>query len=169
MTESEPKAEKLSSPGGTPLTTLTWADVRTRLSDGEDYLLATSDAGGRVHMVPVLSVWLEGAVCFSTGRQTRKVRDLAENHSCAVTVPGHDVDLVVEGTAHLVRDPARLRRVADLFPAKYPWWHPVVREGEFHDPADTSLSAPHHVFAVAPTVVFAFGKEEGFSATRWRF
>ncbi|MGP4102707.1 hypothetical protein [Nonomuraea sp. KM90] len=43
------------------------------------------------------------------------------------------------------------------------------REEEFHDPADTSLSDPQHVFAVAPTVVFAFGKEEGFSATRWRF
>ncbi|TMR22304.1 pyridoxamine 5'-phosphate oxidase family protein [Nonomuraea turkmeniaca] len=169
MAESEPTAEKLSSPSGTPLTALTWADVRTRLSDSEDYLLATSGAGGRVHVVPVLGVWLEGAVCFSTGRQTRKARDLAENDSCAITVPGHDVDLVVEGTAHLVRDAARLQRVADLFPTKYPWWHPLVREGEFHDPADTSLSDPQHVFAVAPTVVFAFGKEEGFSATRWRF
>lgn len=169
MAESEPTAEKLSSPSGTPLAALTWADARTRLSDGEDYLLATSGAGGRVHLVPVLGVWLEGAVCFSTVPQTRKARDLAENDSCAITVPGHDVDLVVEGTAHLVRDDARLRRIADLFPAKYPWWHPIVREGEFHDPADTSLSHPQHVFAIAPTVVFAFGKEEGFSATRWRF
>ncbi|MEV4178818.1 pyridoxamine 5'-phosphate oxidase family protein [Nonomuraea sp. NPDC049709] len=169
MAESEPIAEKLSSPGGAPLTKLTWADVRTRLSDSENCLLATSGTGGRVHMVPVLGVWLEGAVCFSTGRQTRKARNLAENDSCAVTVPGHDVDLVVEGTAHIVRDAARLQRIADLFPAKYPWWHPIVREGEFHDPADTSLSDPQHVFAVAPTVVFAFGKEEGFSATRWRF
>jgi nitroimidazol reductase NimA-like FMN-containing flavoprotein (pyridoxamine 5'-phosphate oxidase superfamily) len=169
MAELEPIAEKLSSPSGTPLTALGWADVRTRLSDSEDYLLATSAAGGRVHMVPVLGVLLEGAVCFATGRQTRKVRDLAENDNCAITVPGHDVDIVVEGTAHLVRDAARLQRVADLFPTKYPWWHPFVREGEFHDPADTSLSDPQHVFAIAPTVVFAFGKEEGFSATRWRF
>lgn len=168
MAESEPIAEQLASPAGAPLTALSWADVRTRLTDSEDWLLATS-AGGRVHMVPVLSVWSEGAVCFSTRRQTRKARDLAENDKCAITVPGHDVDLVVEGTAHLVRDAARLQRVADLFPTKYPWWHPFVRDGEFHDPADTSLSDPRHVFAVAPTVVFAFGKEEGFSATRWRF
>lgn len=170
MAESEPIAEKLSSPSGTPLTALTWADVRTRLADSEDCLLATSGAGGRVHMVPVLGVWLEGAVCFATRRQTRKARDLALNVNCAITVPGHDLDLVVEGTAYLVRDAARLQRVADLFPIKYPWWHPFVsREGEFHDPADTSLSDPQHVFAVAPTVVFAFGKEGGFSATRWRF
>ena len=169
MAELEPIAERLSSPSGAPLTALSWADVRTRLSDSEDCLLATSGARGRVHMVPVLGVWLEGAVCFATGRQTRKVRDLAENDNCAITVPGHDVDIVVEGTAHLVRDAARLQRVADLFPTKYPWWHPFVREGEFHDPADTSLSDPQHVFAIAPTVVFAFGKEEGFRATRWRF
>ncbi|SFB25805.1 Nitroimidazol reductase NimA, pyridoxamine 5'-phosphate oxidase superfamily [Amycolatopsis marina] len=169
MAEPEPAAEQLSSPGGAPLTALTWADARTRLADNGDYLLATSGADGRVHMVPVLAVWLEGAVCFVTRRQTRKARDLATNDYCAITVPGHDVDLVVEGTANLVRDAARLQRIADLYPIKYPWWHPFVREGEFHDPADTALSDPQHVFAVAPRVVFAFGKEEGFSATRWRF
>lgn len=169
MAESEPIAEKLSSPSGTPLTALTWADARTRLTDSDDYLLATSGADGRVHTVPVLAVWLEGAVCFATRRETRKARVLAENDNCAITAPGHDVDLVVEGTANLVRDAARLQRVADLFPTKYPWWHPFVREGEFHDPADTSLSDPQHVFAIVPVVVFAFGKEEGFSATRWRF
>jgi nitroimidazol reductase NimA-like FMN-containing flavoprotein (pyridoxamine 5'-phosphate oxidase superfamily) len=169
MAGSEPIAEMLSIPRGTPLTALSWADVRTRLSDGEDYLLATSSASGRVHMVPVLGVYLEGAVCFATSRQTRKVRDLTENDHCAVTVPGRKLDLVIEGTANLVRDGARLQRVADLFPTKYPWWHPFVRNGEFHDPADTSLSNPQHVFAVAPDVVFAFGKEEGFRATRWRF
>jgi nitroimidazol reductase NimA-like FMN-containing flavoprotein (pyridoxamine 5'-phosphate oxidase superfamily) len=169
MAELEPVAEKLSSPSGAPLTALSWADVRTRLSDSEDYLLATSGTGGQVHVVPVLGVWLERAVCFATGRKTRKVRYLAVNDNCAITVPGHNVDLVVEGTAHLVHDAARLQRVADLFPTKYPWWHPFVREGEFHDPADTSLNAPLHVFMVVPTVVFAFGKEEGFTASRWRF
>jgi nitroimidazol reductase NimA-like FMN-containing flavoprotein (pyridoxamine 5'-phosphate oxidase superfamily) len=169
MAEPEPIAERLSSPSGTPLTTLTWADARKRVADNETYLLATSGPHGRPHVVPVLAVWLEGAVCFVTGRQARKVRDLAQNDSCAVTVPGPDIDLVLEGTAHLVRDAARLQRVADLFPAKYPWWHPLVRDGEFYDPADTALSDPRHVFAVAPTMVFAFGKEKGFSATRWRF
>ncbi|GAA1954132.1 pyridoxamine 5'-phosphate oxidase family protein [Amycolatopsis minnesotensis] len=165
----EPSAEQLTSPGGTPLTALCWADARTRLSDSGDYLLATSTASGRVHVVPILGVWLDGAVCFASGRRTRKVRDLAENGTCAITVPGHDVDIVVEGTAHLVRDTARLHRIADLFPAKYPWWHPFVGEGGFHDPADTALSDPQHVFAVTPAVVFAFGKENGFTATRWRF
>ena len=85
MAESEPIAEKLSSPSGAPLTALTWADVRTRLTDSEDYLLATSGADGRVHMVPVLGVWLEGTVCFATRRQTRKARHLAEEEGFRAT------------------------------------------------------------------------------------
>jgi hypothetical protein len=52
---------------------------------------------------------------------------------------------------------------------KYPWWHPFVSDGEFYDPADTARNDPRHVYAVEPARVFAFGKEEGFSATRWRF
>ncbi|GAA3789968.1 hypothetical protein GCM10022226_06060 [Sphaerisporangium flaviroseum] len=82
MAGSEPIAEKPSSPSGAPLTALTWTDARKRLSDSEDYLLATSGTGGRVHTVPVSGVWLEGAVCFSTAQQTRKASDLAENDNC---------------------------------------------------------------------------------------
>ncbi|MBW0103639.1 pyridoxamine 5'-phosphate oxidase family protein [Pseudonocardia sp. KRD291] len=166
--EPEPAPEHLSSPGGAPLTALGWADVRTRVAEADDFLLATTDPDGRPHVVPVLGVWLEGAVCFATFRQSRKARNLVRNDGCAVTVPGRDVDLVLEGTARLVRDAARLQTVADLFPAKYPWWRPFVRDGEFHDPADAGLDDPRHVYALDPQRVFAFGKETGFSATRWR-
>ncbi|MGI5290786.1 pyridoxamine 5'-phosphate oxidase family protein [Nonomuraea polychroma] len=114
-----------------------WADVQTRVAEADDFLLATTDPDGRPHVVPVLGVWLEGTVCFVTFRQARKARNLARNNGCAVTVPGHDVDVVLEGAARLMRNAARLQKVADLFPAKYPWWHPFVRDGEFYDPADT--------------------------------
>ncbi|MEU8798594.1 pyridoxamine 5'-phosphate oxidase family protein [Spirillospora sp. NPDC048819] len=166
---TEPVAEPLSSPSGSPLTSLTWADARARIAEGDDYLVATSGPNGRVHVVPVLAIWLEGAVCFNTHREARKARDLEHNDSCAITVPANDIDLVVEGTAHIVRDADRLQRVADLFPTKYPWWHPFVQDGEFYTPDDTELANPRYIFAVKPTVVFAFGKEKGFSATRWRF
>ncbi len=165
----EPTPEHLSSPRGVPLTALGWADVRTRVAQAGDFLLATTDPDGRPHVVPVLGVWLDGTVCFVTFRQSRKTRNLVRNSGCAVTVPGHDVDLVLEGAARPVRDAARLQEIADLFPAKYPWWHPFVRNGEFYDPADTALADPRHVYAVEPAEVFAFGKEDGFSATRWRF
>jgi hypothetical protein len=74
---------------------------------------------------------------------------------------------VVEGEAHEVRDEGVLGRVAALFKSKYPWWHPVVRDGVFFpDPPD---GAPSDIYAVEPRVAFGFGKERGFSATRWRF
>ncbi|MGW1341738.1 pyridoxamine 5'-phosphate oxidase family protein [Kribbella sp. NPDC002412] len=161
-----PTAEQLSSPPGTPLTALDWADVERRVAEADDFLLATTDPNGRPHVVPVLGVWLEGTFCFVTFRRSRKTRNLERSNGCAVTVPGREVDLVLEGTAHRVRSEARLQEVADLFPAKYPWWHPFVRAGEFYDPADND---PRHVYAVEPAQVFAFGKEDGFSATRWRF
>ena len=165
----QPTPEPLSSPRGTPLTSLSWADVQTRVAEAEDFLLATTNPDGWPHVVPVLCVWLEGTVCFVSFRQSRKARNLARNNGCAVTVPGPDFDLVLEGAAHLVRDAARLEKIAGLFPVKYPWWHPFVRDGEFYDPADTAGSDPRYVYAVEPAQVFAFGKEDGFSATRWRF
>jgi nitroimidazol reductase NimA-like FMN-containing flavoprotein (pyridoxamine 5'-phosphate oxidase superfamily) len=72
MPELEPTPEQLSSSPGTPLTALSWADVRTRVAKAGDFLLATTDPDGRPHVVPVLGVWLEGTVCFATFRQARK-------------------------------------------------------------------------------------------------
>lgn len=169
MTTLKPTPEQLSSPPGTPLTALSWVDAQTRVAEADDYLLATTDPDGRPHVTPVLAVWLEGTVCFVTFRQSRKTRNLVRNNGCAITVPGPEVDLVLEGTAHLIQSAARLQQVADLYPAKYPWWHPFVRDGEFYDPADTALDDPRHVYAVEPAQVFAFGKDNGFTATRWRF
>lgn len=167
MTETEPTAEQLSSPRGTPLTALSWADVRTRVAEAGDFLLATTDSDGRPHVVPILGVSLEGTFCFVTSGQARKAHHLARNDGCAVTVPGADVDLVLEGAAHLVRDATRLRKIANLYPVKYPWWHPFVSDGEFYDPGDTALNDPQRVYAVESARVFAFGKQDGFSATRW--
>jgi nitroimidazol reductase NimA-like FMN-containing flavoprotein (pyridoxamine 5'-phosphate oxidase superfamily) len=169
MVETEPTADKPSGVGDAPPTGLTWRDARQRLADNETYLLATVGPDGRPHVVPVLGVWLGDALCFNTGRTTRKARDLGRNDRCVLTAPADDVDVVLHGTARTVHDPAMLQQVADAFPRKYEWWHPVVHEGRFHDPADEAFADPRLVVAVTPTTVLAFGKEKGFSATRWRF
>ena len=118
MAELEPTPEQLSSPRGTPLTALNWADVRTRVSEADDFLLATTDPDGRPHVVPVLGVWLEGSVCFVTFREARKARNLARNNGCAVTVPGHDVDLVLEGAAHSRSEPSPTAEHREPVPAQ---------------------------------------------------
>jgi hypothetical protein len=54
-----------------------------------------------------------------------------------------------------------------MFPAKYPWWHPVVRDGVFYP--DGLDGEPAQIYKVTPAVAFGFGKDKGFSATRWRY
>ena len=77
--------------------------------------------------------------------------------------------LVVEGEAATVRDEAKLQRVADVYATKYEW-HVTVRDGAFDaDGAPTAGPPPYDVYAVSPTMIFGFGEDESFNATRWRF
>ena len=79
MAEPEPVAEQLSSPPNTPLTP--WTDVRARLEGGDTYLLATVRPDGRPHVVPVLAVWIDGALYFNARATTRKAKNLEHEPS----------------------------------------------------------------------------------------
>jgi hypothetical protein len=114
-------------------------------------------------------VWLDDALHFSTGPDERKARNLAENSRVVLTTGTNalddGLDVVVEGDASNVRDETRLQRIADAHVAKYgEEWRYTVREGVFVHDAGIAL-----VFEVVPTTVFAFGKGEPFSQTRYRF
>jgi hypothetical protein len=71
--------------------------------------------------------------------------------------------VVVEGTAALVTDPARLQQLAALWKSKLDWDFEVTDNG-FCDPAGR-LGL---VFGVTPAKVLAFGKNP-YSQTRYRF
>ena len=165
MADPKPVAERLSSPNDVPLTP--WTDVRTRLERGDTYLLATVRPDGRPHVVPVLAVWFDGALYFNARASTRKARNLEHEPRCALSIGDDTFDLTVEGRTTKVRDADGLARVAGAFTAKYPFWKPSVRGGTFYPggPDDP----PSDVYEFTPTVAFGFGKERGFSATRWRF
>ena len=65
----------------------------------------------------------------------------------------------------LLRDDARLQRIADAFETKYGSdWHFDVHDGVFDHGAGIAL-----VFEVAPHTAFGFLKGEPSSQTRWRF
>ena len=88
---------------------------------------------------------------------------------CVLTAASHPLHLVVEGTAVPVRDEATLQCVADAYAAEYDWLV-TVRDGAFYaDGAPTGGPPPYDVYAVAPTLAFAFGTDESVGATRWRF
>ena len=158
---------RFSSEGATPTA---WVDAQRRLAGAQVFWLTTVRPDGRPHVTPLLSIWLDGALYFCTGRGERKAKNLAQNPHCILTtgcnVLDEGLDLVVEGDAAKVSDDARLRRVADAYESKYGSdWHFDVRDGAFrNDVGDEAL-----VFKVAPSTAFGFGKGELYSQTRWRF
>jgi nitroimidazol reductase NimA-like FMN-containing flavoprotein (pyridoxamine 5'-phosphate oxidase superfamily) len=146
-----------------------WPEARRRLAEARTFWLATVRPDGRPHVVPVLAVWLDGALHFTSNATARKARNLARSSRCVVTTGAPALDLVVEGEATRVRDDAKLQRAAEVYASKY-GWRVTVRDGAFHaDGAPTAGPPPYELYEVTPTTVFGFGTDETLGATRWRF
>ena len=146
-----------------------WPDARSRLARGRTYWLATGQADGRPHVMPVLAVWLDQALFFVAAPSSRKAQNLARNPHCVVTVNAEALDMVVEGSARKVNSETKLRRVAGAYASKYAW-HVDIRGGAFYgDGAPTAGPPPYEVYELTPSVVFGFGTDGTLSPTRWRF
>lgn len=146
-----------------------WDEARRRLAGAEVFWLSTVRGDGRPHVTPLIAVWLDGALHFSTGPGEQKARNLAANTQVVLTTGnaslGEGLDLVVEGEAVRVRGSAALQAIAAAFEAKYgPDWHFDVQDETFRHEAGSSL-----VFTVAPRTAYGFRKGKEFSHTRWRF
>jgi nitroimidazol reductase NimA-like FMN-containing flavoprotein (pyridoxamine 5'-phosphate oxidase superfamily) len=171
---------RYSSPGAAAMP---WAKALSRLERAEIFWLSTVRPDGCPHVTPLLSVWMDGALHFATGEDERKGLNLATNPHVVLTTGtnayGEGCDLVVEGEAVRVTDEKRLRELAAVWEAKYgPGWRFDVRDGAFSTAPTTAAPPPTEeakgsgravVFEVAPRIAFAFGRDGGFSQTRWRF
>jgi nitroimidazol reductase NimA-like FMN-containing flavoprotein (pyridoxamine 5'-phosphate oxidase superfamily) len=139
------------------------------MAEGGTYWLATVRPDGRPHVVPVLAVWLDGALHFSSSPSARKAKNLASSPHCVLTLAGPALDLVVEGEATKVRDDATLHRLAEAYATKYQW-QVAVRDGAFFgDGAPTAGPPPYEVYELTPAAAFSFGTDATFGAARWRF
>ena len=151
---SEPDAE------ATP-----WPDAVIHLEQAGLFWVSTVRADGRPHVTPVVAVWTNGALYFTSGPSEQKSRNLAANGHCAVTTGcntwNDGLDLVLHGDAVVVHDLALLRQVADAFLAKYgsDWAFEVAEDGTFGGPL---------VYQLVPVQGLAFAKGP-FSHTRWDF
>jgi hypothetical protein len=156
---------RFSSPGASAVP---WAEARDRLESAEIFWLTTVRPDGRPHVTPLLAIWLDGALYFSTGADERKAKNLAQNQHCILTTGcnalNEGLDLVVEGDAARVSDKVTLERLAGRYRTKYGWQF-AVRDGTLQ--GDEGNIA--QVYAVRPTTAFGFGKGEPFSQTRWHF
>jgi PPOX class probable F420-dependent enzyme len=137
---------------------LPWSWAEQRLEESAELWVATVWPDGRPHVMPVWALWAEGAVWFSTGRRSRKARNLLADPRCTVTTDDTRRPLVIEGIAEPVTDIEAIGRFNDAVNTKYASDYSV------------EFLLANHVFRVLP--VRAFGLEEdqfGDSPTRWSF
>ena len=176
----EPTSERNLDGYGAP--TIPWEKVRDVLNrsipqepgsggpDRHTCWLATVRPDGRPHVVPVGVLQADGAFYFNAGAATRKAKNLAHSPHCVITVATHDFDLVLEGSAVKVTDPATVARVAEVFRAN--GWPASVDGSGTSLTADFSAPsagpAPWDVYTFTPETVFALGTSEPYGATRWR-
>jgi general stress protein 26 len=179
MAEHDPDTEmdpRYSSEGAEPTK---WTEARRHLEQAEMYWLSTVRPDGRPHVTPLLAIWQDDALHFSTGPEERKARNLEENPHCILTTGRNTVqeglDLVLEGDAVRVTDKDALQRLVDAYMSKYgPDWRFDVADGGFAHPESSDVTEEQKsevilVYAVAPTTAFGFGRGDGYSQTRWRF
>jgi nitroimidazol reductase NimA-like FMN-containing flavoprotein (pyridoxamine 5'-phosphate oxidase superfamily) len=153
-----PNAERPNMPGygiaTDPVGLLTWKWAEERLRKARRYWLATAGPDRRPHAMPVWGLWLDHAFYFSTGRRSRKARNLAKNDGCVICVEHGADSVVVEGSARRVRAAAQIKRLNEAYKSKY----------------DGGMPGAEPVFVVRPRKAFGL-RERDFikSATRWSF
>ncbi|MFT4037307.1 MAG: pyridoxamine 5'-phosphate oxidase family protein [Thermomicrobiales bacterium] len=156
--------ERYSSPGAAPTP---WTVVEEALAQPQTFWVSTVRQDGRPHMTPLLAIWTNAAIHFTTGAGEQKARNLAANPACILATGGNaldsGLDIVIEGEAQRVQDSATLEELAALWKSRLNW-NFIVRDGMFADGEQTSL-----VFVVRPQTMYAFNKGEPFAQTRWRF
>jgi hypothetical protein len=153
---------------------LAWDRASDRLAAGTPqpgipFFLGTIRPDGRPHAAGIGAVWLDGELYFTSGRDTRKARNLAANPACTISARLEGIDLVLEGDAILVSDQPTLEAAAGRY-----------REGGWPaEVAGDALTAPYSAPSAGPppwylyrfTMHTAIGvaTAEPYGATRWRF
>ena len=133
--------------------------------------LATIDADGSPHVTGIGAIWVDGRFWFETGDRTRKARNIARDPRCTLSISTHEFDLVVEGEAAKITDPATVASMADRWAAE--GWPCRVDETGVALTADFSAPSagppPWFVYRVTPTAATALIVIEPGGATRWTF
>ncbi|HKB12641.1 MAG TPA: pyridoxamine 5'-phosphate oxidase family protein [Vicinamibacterales bacterium] len=131
----------------------TWAEQRLRRS--HNYLVMTVRSDSTPHAMPVWGIWVDNRFFFSTGRTSRKARNLAANPSCVVCTEKTAEVVILEGTAAEISDAPTLDRLAPVYYKKYKPWKLDPEMGP--------------IFEVRPRVAFAMYEKRFKDATRYAF
>ncbi len=171
MVEREPVTELSPSFSDDDAIPTAWARARKALEEAELYWVSTVRPDGRPHVTPLLGIWLDGALYFSTGSGERKAKNLRKNPNCLLTTGCNTLDgldLVVEGEAVEVSDESELRAVAETYESKY-GARLTAPEGTWFGLGDEIRNSGVLVYRVAPSTAYGFAKGALFGQTRWAF
>ena len=133
------------------------------------FFLGTCGPDGRPRAAGVGALWLDGEVYIVSGPQTRKSRNLAANAACTLSVGLEGLDLVLEGEASRVVDPATLERVAAAY--REAGWPAEVAADAFTAPysAPSAGPPPWYLYQFRFHTAIGVASAEPYGATRWRF
>ncbi|MEV4420003.1 pyridoxamine 5'-phosphate oxidase family protein [Patulibacter sp. NPDC049589] len=155
-----------------------WPTARDLVRDAELFWISTVRPDGRPHVTPLIAVWHDDAIWFSTGAEERKARNLAANPACILTTGtsslADGLDVILEGTAEQITDVPTLTPVAAAYGAKYGtdvWAFRAVEGGFAHaSPVNDDLvDIDSLVFRVRPDRGLGFFHGDQFSQTTWQF
>ncbi len=135
---------------------LPWSWAERRLARSHNYWVSTVRPDGAPHTMVVWGLWIDNAFYFSTGRESRKARNLGSNPRCIVCTDQASQAVIVEGVARILRDPLKRRRFFRQYERKYKW--------------DMSGYEQEPVFAVRPLKAFGLDEKASLNRmTRWQF
>src|SRR5579863_2338002 len=78
---------------------LPFSHAEERLAKSRNYWICTARPDGRPHSIPVWGFWIDGAVFFGTGRDSRKSLNLTHNPAVSIHLDSGDDVVILEGTA----------------------------------------------------------------------
>ena len=131
--------------------------------------LGTVRPNGRPHAAGIGVAEHDGDIYFTSGPETRKSRNLAENPACTLSIRLDGIDVVFEGHAQRVIDAATLEEIATVF--REGGW-PAVVDGDAITAPYSAQSAgppPWHLFRINVHTASGVGLREPHGASRWRF
>ena len=148
-----------------------WTRALEQLEAGfaKSFWLATTRPDARPHLTGVGALWVDGVFYFTSGPETRKSRNLAENPNCVLSASLANLDLVVEGRAVRITDKETLERLAQRYTDQ--GWPARASDGaltaEFSAPS--AGPPPWYLYVMTPVTAFGVATAAPNGAMRWQF
>src|SRR5437660_5492954 len=130
---------------------LSWTWAVDHFSKARNYFLSTTRSDGRPRVMPIWGVWLDHSFCFSTGRRSRKSKNLSLNPRCVVCPENASRAVILEGTVKEVGERSRRSRFVAAYKKKYDW-----------DMSDSK----EPIYEVRPRVIFGIAENTETNPTR---